>query len=236
MKKIKCSTCRKLFEPPAKKPSQKYCSRECWRISRFRQVTRTCETCGKTFNVYQARASARFCSFKCRRTGIIKTCAWCGDTFYIKPSDASIRFTCSRRCALLLRAQEKRAPWQGKSRSETDKQKVSDGLRRYYNGQPEKHWNYQGGLSKLHGRGSGWNKRKDEARERDKYTCQICGKTETMLGRRLAVHHIIPYHKFPSAQEANQLNNLISTCQSCHMKLEHETASIPHNKMPKFRS
>jgi DEAD/DEAH box helicase domain-containing protein len=34
------------------------------------------------------------------------------------------------------------------------------------------------------------------------------------------VHHKTPFRAFPSAAEANRLENLITVCQSCHRKVE----------------
>lgn len=215
-----CPTCGQMFRANPKKPQQVYCSRECWRLSRFRQVERTCETCGKTFSVYQARGAARFCSWECRRSQVKKSCEFCGEPFYVKRSDAHLRRTCSRRCSASLRALEKRSPRQGQPKTEDERQRISEGLRRYYAGDPEKHWNYQGGEFSQK-RGPSWAECRRLARERDSYACRICGVTEEELGKQLAVHHIIPFRRFQSHTEANRLENLICVCQSCHMKLEH---------------
>ncbi len=79
-------------------------------------------------------------------------------------------------------------------------------------------------LIKLDGRpefkGANWPLQSQKARERDSFTCQECGVTESNLGRQLDVHHIISFRFFKSSLEANQLNNLITLCHSCHMKLE----------------
>jgi len=79
-------------------------------------------------------------------------------------------------------------------------------------------------LVKLDGRpefkGANWPLQSQKARERDNFTCQMCGVTERELGRQLDVHHIIPFRFFKSSLEANKLSNLITLCHSCHMKLE----------------
>jgi len=186
-----------------------------------KRVIKICETCSNEFTVYQARSKARFCSWTCRASRPKRICVICGNAFYPKPSYTQP--TCSHECGYKLaglgRAGKPRPPYVAK--------KVSDGLKRYYNGDPSRHWNYQGGISHFHGRGNGWNTIKKIARERDNYTCQICGVTEGKLGKRLAVHHRIPYHNFSTPSEANALDNLICVCQSCHMKLEHGTVALP---------
>ena len=54
---------------------------------------------------------------------------------------------------------------------------------------------------------------KQLVRERDNYTCQICGDQED--GRALDVHHI-DYDK-----KNNQIGNLIALCQVCHRRTNH---------------
>ena len=69
-------------------------------------------------------------------------------------------------------------------------------------------------------RGANWRVQSKAARERDGYTCRVCGLTEDELGKRLHVHHTIPYSRFKSNIEANRLDYLVSVCPSCHGKLE----------------
>ena len=47
--------------------------------------------------------------------------------------------------------------------------------------------------------------------------CANCGKH---VGKSLPVHHKRPFREFKTATEANQRENLIGLCQSCHMKME----------------
>ncbi|RKY63810.1 MAG: hypothetical protein DRQ14_01400 [Candidatus Latescibacterota bacterium] len=72
-------------------------------------------------------------------------------------------------------------------------------------------------------RGGDWEVNAERARKRDRYTCRICGVTEKELGRKLDVHHILPFGWFKDPRDANRLSNLISVCPSCHRKLEAET-------------
>lgn len=66
--------------------------------------------------------------------------------------------------------------------------------------------------------GPGWAQIRDRVRARDKYTCQVCGVVEA--GRQHDVHHRVPFRAFPSAAEANRLDNLITLCPACHRKAE----------------
>jgi 5-methylcytosine-specific restriction endonuclease McrA len=81
-------------------------------------------------------------------------------------------------------------------------------------------------------RGANWELQSRRARERDAFTCQVCGVTEEALGRQLDVHHRIPFHSFRSNVEANKLEHLISVCPSCHVKLE----TALRQELPLFRS
>lgn len=76
----------------------------------------------------------------------------------------------------------------------------------------ENHYNWQGGVS-FEPYPLGWNKTfKEQIRYRDNYKCQLCGCPEVECNRKLHVHHI-DYDK-----NNLKLENLISLCQSCHMK------------------
>ncbi len=66
--------------------------------------------------------------------------------------------------------------------------------------------------------GKGWPRLRDQARARDGYRCQVCDAPEN--GRAHDVHHRIPLRTFPSAQEANQLSNLVTLCPACHRRVE----------------
>jgi DEAD/DEAH box helicase domain-containing protein len=66
--------------------------------------------------------------------------------------------------------------------------------------------------------GSSWKKQRDLARSRDSFHCQVCGAPEE--GRPHDVHHKTPFRLFASADQANQLANLITLCPSCHRRAE----------------
>ena len=69
-------------------------------------------------------------------------------------------------------------------------------------------------------RGGNWTHQAALARERDGFTCQICGVTEEELDRKLDVHHKMPVRTFVTATDANHLSNLVSVCPSCHKREE----------------
>ncbi|MFO7897297.1 MAG: DEAD/DEAH box helicase [Candidatus Cloacimonadales bacterium] len=66
--------------------------------------------------------------------------------------------------------------------------------------------------------GSKWPQISQQIRERDQHRCQHCGIVET--GKAFDVHHLKPLRSFASLQQANQAENLITLCSSCHRKAE----------------
>jgi DEAD/DEAH box helicase domain-containing protein len=66
--------------------------------------------------------------------------------------------------------------------------------------------------------GLNWPKQRDLARARDGFRCQLCRELEG--GKQHHVHHKIPYRMFELTEQANQLANLITLCNSCHRKVE----------------
>lgn len=80
-----------------------------------------------------------------------------------------------------------------------------------------KHWGYQKGFDYA------FSSRKEAILNRDKYTCQVCGKKHT----RLEVHHII----YRSQGGTNDENNLITLCEDCHSKVHDGKLAI--TKKPK---
>jgi DEAD/DEAH box helicase domain-containing protein len=66
--------------------------------------------------------------------------------------------------------------------------------------------------------GPNWINQKELARKRDGYHCQICGSSE--IDKAHDVHHKVPFRSFKSYLEANQIDNLVTLCSSCHKKVE----------------
>jgi len=66
--------------------------------------------------------------------------------------------------------------------------------------------------------GPNWLRQRDLARQRDEFRCQMCGVLE--INQNHHVHHKVPFRNFTSFVQANQLDNLITLCPSCHKKAE----------------
>ena len=75
-----------------------------------------------------------------------------------------------------------------------------------------------------HSYGADWRRIAGQIRKRDGYECQECGKTQKeslkLFDRKLDVHHIEPLSDFKSHEQANDPENLMTVCRSCHRKIE----------------
>lgn len=66
-------------------------------------------------------------------------------------------------------------------------------------------------------RGRGWLTIRARVVAEQGGVCAHCGK---YVGKSLPVNHIRPFREFRSPAEANQRENLVGLCQSCHMRAE----------------
>jgi DEAD/DEAH box helicase domain-containing protein len=66
--------------------------------------------------------------------------------------------------------------------------------------------------------GPNWSLQKKLARMRDHFTCQVCGAIEQEQAHH--VHHKVPFKAFMFYEQANQLDNLITLCPTCHRRAE----------------
>lgn len=69
-------------------------------------------------------------------------------------------------------------------------------------------------------RGPEWPRIAEQVRVNQGRECAHCGASESDNGRRLDVHHIIPFHNFKTRSMANARKNLIGLCRSCHAKAD----------------
>jgi 5-methylcytosine-specific restriction endonuclease McrA len=73
-----------------------------------------------------------------------------------------------------------------------------------------------------------WKKQAKLARQRDNYDCKVCRRNGRKDHFKVSVHHIKPYREFSGDyKKANQLNNLISLCPSCHPRVESGVIPCP---------
>lgn len=161
-------------------------------------LTSSCLNCGKVFNTIKAKlkvGKGKFCSQTCsnrywadKKIKGNSICIECGDGYHAKGTRQ--RF-CSHRC------------WH--------KYRVDNSLTPFSRG--KRHINWCGGISNKPYPVDWTNTLRISIRERDMYTCQICG--ELQGDTALSIHHI-DYNK-----ENCNIDNLISLCRSCHNKTNH---------------
>lgn len=222
-----CPQCGKAFWYHRSWP-RIYCSRKCSatvnakkNLGIFELQKQHCEQCGKEITK-DKRAGRRFCSADCfgawlsiHNVGeahptykqIDRTCKQCGDAFKAVPSEIAKgwgNFCCRSCAATWQRINDPNAPLPPVMRGE-DNPRWKGGYLPYY--------------------GPSWRPIRKTVRERDKYTCQRCGITESELGQELDVHHVKPFRLFgvDNHIEANNPNNLICLCKTCHTTVGHES-------------
>jgi len=243
MKIVKCKYCGKEFETNSK--HTKYCSYSCENKSRYKDAV--CLNCGKVFRKCGPNVSC--CSPSCgkqyqnrdlqRRETTVK-CAICGKEFTKRTIDCEKtekrngKHYCSQECMgesfkdrITLICSQCGKEFQ-RARSGVDLNnkhyfcsKECQKINTDYILKGIDHYGYKTGKT-CYKRGENWLKVRRAVYERDNNTCQICGRTQEEVGKKLSVHHIKPYRLFGNYEEANNLENLITLCQSCHMIEEYK--------------
>jgi len=66
--------------------------------------------------------------------------------------------------------------------------------------------------------GPGWMEVRKHVLNRDGHQCQVCGASD--VHHPLHVHHIQPFRSFTNLETANQIQNLVTLCPTCHRKAE----------------
>lgn len=86
----------------------------------------------------------------------------------------------------------------------------------------EIHHRWKGGRDPYYG--ENWHETRRATLKRDGNSCQKCGMTQRVHQREhsfgLDVHHMEPLAEFETPEEANNLDNLITLCRSCHNTIE----------------
>ena len=225
---LECFNCGKIFERHKgiirSRESKKYfCSFDC-----YLQNTKKNGSWNKGINLVEV------------------TCDWCGNKI-IKPFSILKQYKNHFCCKTCYNQWMSKNQVGEKSHSWKQKEVVCDYCKKYFSRAPsriklynhhfcnktckskwmsenlsgENNHNWIG--NNINSRGSNWRIQKERALGRDEYTCQRCGSTEA-----LCVHHIFPFGFFglEDYKLANQLENLITCCKSCHGKLEFESRML----------
>lgn len=221
---VECDNCGDVFDKkPAKveNSDRDFCSRDCYYDfgredlkEKDSRVEKTCERCGDTFKVYPYRSdTARFCSTECSAQNISDvegeehprwqggkeeyTCENCGEAFKRYPRKNQSKY-CSKEC-------------------------YREASKELFSGEDNPVW--RGGWEKYYG--PNWDEQREAAIERDDYRCQDCLKPAYKMDKSPDVHHKKRLGWFREEydapewwERANQLDNLVSLCPSCHKKRE----------------
>lgn len=167
-------------------------------------------------------------------------CEWCGETYSGLPCRVEPKRFCSPECKDEWSSGENHPRWTreevqcencGDSQS-LPKCRLEEFDKHFCDSECYGEWcienrkgelnpNWEGGWDPYYG--ENWYRKRREVRERDDYTCQICGEVEGVID----VHHITPIRKFDKPENANTMNNLITLCRSCHTAVENGTKECP---------
>lgn len=178
-----------------------------------KKKTYECAECGDTFEDYPSRREGRgrenfFCSRECKNNFEEKekyyfNCANCGSEVVRHPSlvdqmgDYEIRnHFCNKDCESEWKSQN----W------------VKDG---------HPNWVDREVITMY---GQGWLEAREKAILNDGEVCTECGMSREeqyeKYGRDFDVHHLKPVHEFENIEDAHFLENLVTVCKGCHMRIE----------------
>jgi len=199
-----CGTPVKQYLSAIKRGRTPFCSTECSKAHHAANNTTevTCSVCGKPFTITNARLKneqktlccSMSCSNKVRAISRRKEkerviCPVCGEGFASDSQNIG-QECCSRTCAAINKtgkyAGDKSHMWRGGTTRDTV-------LR----------------ASKIY-----WKRIADSIREIRGNVCEVCGKPGT--GRKLPVHHIIPWQ----TSHDDSPENLLVVCLRCHKTLD----------------
>lgn len=172
--------------------------------------TTTCKLCDSTFSYYPSDKPGVYCpscveaatgllpeSYPERGERRIVSCEGCGVDLEVRPRRAERRKRgcfCSRDC-------------------------YGDWLSRNIVGPAHHQWD--GGPINY---GQPWWRIRQQALERDDFTCQQCGVDADELGRNPDVHHLEPVRSFENPTDAHTIENVVTLCRPCHRRVEAGTA------------
>lgn len=201
---VECSQCRVPFlkdpyDIKRSKTGLHFCSYSCHQDSQRTQIDVCCPVCDGPFKAkpYRLRLhSALYCSRACKTAGlgggsVVAYCEWCGEDFRRKNAEIKPHNFCCRSCM---------GAWQSA----------------FIKGEMSPTW--RGGYKAYYG--SDWKASRRSARERDGFACQACSLSEDDVGRSLEVHHVKPVRLFDVVNDANNLDNLVTLCRTCHTKAD----------------
>jgi len=219
-----CAGCQSSFTYLiAQIGERKFCSRRCSGIANVGNIkhwkpsrrSANCEKCGNEFEFTPGIHRGRFCSLAC--FGVLKRRK--KDPVLIPTPEPIVPAPKTRKNAkrpIELFCVICGVRFTSNARQCT-RMTCSDLCYRALQGQVcgDLHPRWRGGHSEYYG--PSWRPAQRAVRLRD-VVCQDCGITPEQLGKKLDVHHKIPFIEFgvERHEEANALDNLVALCISCH--------------------
>src|SRR5699024_10573580 len=213
-----CGECSLIFNTHNK--SAKYCSRECVAKSRRERTLVKCEQCGENKEVSISsgnRVSMNFCNQSCRTEYLKISMSGVGNPNYARiPKKCDVCFAkievhpyqienlkhhfCSRSCFI-------------------------ENIGKYYTGENNSNWNEVLSEEERNDlrRYPEYYKWRSDVYNRDKYTCQSCGNSES---GNLNAHHIENYSE--NIDRRTDVSNGITLCVDCHISF-HKTYGYTGN-------
>ena len=241
-----CKNCKNKFTViKSRKNTAVFCSYEC----RINYGLVNCPVCDKKFKPSSRRGKTHCCSKKCAIEFQIKhpyqrndkskefVCAKCGKSFKRLPSKSTRKLKfCSISCVNSYHKGQNHTSYTSVdcvceicgTHFTREKSKIDKNGGKYCSKACFSQSQVKPGRTNY--RDPNWKEQKRKARYRDKYKCTRCGISEIYNGRRLSVHHVIPFYKYGILhyKEANRLSNLTSLCARCHRIVETEHILTHH--------
>ena len=176
-----CEQCNKSYLGAK---DRKYCGYDCAKAARKKRVNLNCQHCNKKFEVQKWNKDAKFCSYDCKDKS---------------QSSKEVELTCNN-CQKIFKRKEHRV-------------RKHNFCSKSCSNQFNKGSNHYEWKEHLHDKNlklalKQWAVK---VKERDGYTCQLCGETDRTI---LEAHHMKHRSKFPELQF--DFNNGITLCLKCH--------------------
>lgn len=228
---ISCKRCQvEVSIVPSKLGKTKFCSKTCYdqwqresgevgeKHHNYSKIALTCANCEKAFSRSRHRVKSQvnhFCGPTCRSSWQAKAMLGANNPVYSRK-----QVTCEHCNAVLERiaARLRNNKWHFCGHK-------CYGAWRNGRFTADQNGAWLGGYKNYYG--PNWRSQQKKARQRDADTCQSCGVTKAELGKKLDVHHVKPFRLFgyvkgenKNYKLANDLDNLLSLCSSCHMQTE----------------
>lgn len=180
--------CEQCNKPYLGAKDRKYCGYDCAKVARRKRVNLNCQYCEKKFEVQEWNKNAKYCSMSCKG----------------KDDSAEIL---NLECSFCKKEFERKdfKVYRNKSGNSFCSKSCANEFNRGSN-----HYEWK---EHLHDKNlklalKQWAVK---IKERDGYTCQLCGETDRTI---LEAHHMKHRSKFPELQF--DFNNGITLCLDCH--------------------